>query len=99
MFSVNFTKSRTKIYLRLYCNGDNSYLCVSKPQICKLQGLDFILLYLFYLLNVSKKCSVFEIKTFLLNGTKHNLQFDYISTDLRYILHIYGNLMKKHNVT
>ena len=37
-FSINFSKRNTKICLSLHYNGDNSYLIVSRKEICKFKA-------------------------------------------------------------
>ena len=34
-FSIDFGEAKTKFYLSLYCNGDNSYLYVIRKEMCK----------------------------------------------------------------
>lgn len=42
LFSINFAKSKTKLFLSLHCNGNNRYMYASKIQIFNFKCLDNI---------------------------------------------------------
>ena len=56
LYSINFTKEKTKFCLSLHCNGANSYLFVNGTEIIKFKAKDSeITAYLLCLGNISKR--------------------------------------------
>ena len=63
LYSINFTKEKTKFYLSLHYNGANSYLFVNGTEIIKFKAKDSeITTYELYLGNISKNWSLDNIK-------------------------------------
>ena len=62
LFSINFAKSKTKLFLSLHCNGNKRYMYASKIQIFNFKGLD----------NIAPHLEWNRIK-----GNLHNFSIDY----------------------
>ena len=68
-FSINFTKSNIKFSSSLHYNGNESYLHVSKKEICKFKPHDNMPWHEFCLGTVSKEFTKDELSEICLNGT------------------------------
>ena len=69
LYSINFTKTNTKVCLSLHYNRANSYLFVSGTEIIKLKtGDSEIVANPLYLGNISKDLLVYNMKKTGLNG-------------------------------
>ena len=67
VLSTNFNKSKIKLCFSLYYNGDNSYLCVNKPEFCFGSALKGFM--------KDEKSEIF------LNDTVYGFSFDHISVE------------------
>ena len=99
MYSVNFTDKRKKYCLSLHYNGANSYLFVNGTEIIKFKGeRSEILATPLCLGNISKDCSVDNMKDTGLNGYFYDFSVDYDAITVDDILDINKYLMKNNNV-
>ena len=96
MYSFNFSKEDTKIYLSLHYNGVNSYLFVNGTEIIKFKAKDSeIVASPLCLGNISKDWSTDNMKKTGFNGYVYDFSVDYDATDVDDILDIHKYLMKK----
>ena len=96
MYSVNFTDNGDKYCLSLHYNWANSYLFVNDTEIIKFKAKDSkIVTSSLCLGNISKNCSVNNIKDAWLNGYVYDFSVDYDVTDVDDIKDIHKYLMKK----
>ena len=99
MYSVNFTDKRKKYCLSLHYNGANSYLFVNGTEIIKFKGeRSEILATPLCLGNISKDCSVDNMKDTGLNGYFYDFSVDYDAITVDDILDIHNYLMKKNDI-
>ena len=69
LYSINFTKHSTKLYLSLHYNGANTYLFVNGTEIIKFKAKDSkIVVYPLCLANISEDFSIDNMKKTELNG-------------------------------
>ena len=99
MYSVNFTDSRKKCCLNLHYNGANSYLFVNSLEIIKFKAKNSnIIASPLCLGNISKDCSVDNMKDTGLNGYVYDFSVDYDATSVDDIKDIQKYLIKKNNI-
>ena len=83
----------------MHYNRTNSYLLVNGTKIIKFKAKDSkILAYPLCLGNMSKECSVDNIKNNGLNGYVYDFSVDYDAIPADDILDIHKYLMKKHHM-
>ena len=83
----------------MHYNGANSYLFVNGTEIHKFKGKDSeIVVTLLCLGNISKDCSVDNMKKTWLNGYVSDFSVDYDAIVVDTILNIYNYLMKKSGI-
>ena len=96
LFSMNFTKEKTKFCLSLYYNGGNSYLFVNGTEIIKFKAKDSeIAACPLCLGNISKNWSVDNMKK---TGLKGYVSVDYDAIAVSDVLDIHKYLMKKNEI-
>ena len=94
MYSINFTKEKTKFYLSLHYNGANSFLFVNGTEIIKFKAKDSeINSYELCLGNISKDWSVDNMKKTGLNIYVYDFSVDYDVTAVSNILDIHKYLI------
>ena len=98
MYSINFTKEKTKFCLSLHYNGANSYLFVNGTKIIKFKAKDEINPYELCLGNISKDSSVDNMKKTSLKGCVYDFSVDYDATAVSDILDIHKYLMEKNKI-
>ena len=99
LYSINFTKENTKLWLSLHYNGANSYLFVNGTEIIKLKAkYSEIVATTLCLGNVSKEFSVDNMKKTRLDGYIYDFSIDYDAIAVHAILDIHKYLMKKHDI-
>ena len=99
MYSISFTLTKNKFYLKLHQNGANSYLFVNSTEIYKFKGKDSeILVGPICLGNISKDWSVDNMKKTGFTGYVYDFSVDYSATDVDDIKDIHKYLMKKNNI-
>ena len=99
IYSINFTKTNTKLCISLHYNGSNSYLFVNGTEIHKFKTNDSeIVATPLYLGNISKDFSVDNIKKTGLNGYVYDFVGDYDAIAVDDILDIHKYLMEKNNI-
>ena len=78
IYSINFTVTKTKICLRFYYNGANSYLFVNGTEIYKFKAKDSeTVASPLCLGNISKDLSTDNVKKNGLNGYVYEFNVDY----------------------
>ena len=83
----------------MHYNGANSYLFVNGTEIVKFKATDFeIAAYPLCLGNISKYCSVDNMKKTGLKGHVYDFSVDYNSIAVADILDIHKYLMKKNGI-
>ena len=83
MYSINFTVTKKKFCLCLHYNGGNSYLFVNGTEIYNFKPKDFeIVATPLCLGNISKDCSVDNIKKTGFNGYVYEFSVDYDATSV-----------------
>ena len=83
----------------MHYNRANSYLLVNGTKVVKFKAKDSkILPYPLCLGNMSKECSVDNIKNNGLNGYVYDFSVDYDAIPVDDILDIHKYLMKKHHM-
>ena len=94
--SINFSKANTKFCLSLHYNGEESYLYVSKTEICKFKAKVNVSCYNFCLGSVKyfTKDEQSEI-----SGTVYDFRVDHSSIKKEDILYIHQYLMIKDDVS
>ena len=99
MYSINFTKEKTKFCLRLHYNGVISYLFVNGTEIIKFKAKDSeITPYKLCLGSISKDWSVDHTKKTRFNGYIYDISVDYDAIPVSNILDIRKYLMKKNGI-
>ena len=99
MYSVNFTDNGDKYCLSLHYNRASSYLFVNGVEIIKFKAKDSnIITNPLCLGNISKDCSVDNMKDTGLNGYVYDFSVDYNATDVDDIKDIHKYSMKKSNI-
>ena len=99
LYSINFTKEKTKFGLSLHYNGANSYLFVNGTEVIKFKAKDFkINPYELCLGNISKDWSVDNMKKTGLKGFVYDFSVDYDAIAVSDILDIHKYLMKKNEI-
>ena len=99
MYPINFTVTKKKFCFSLYCNGANSYLFANGTEIYKFKAKDFkIVTSPLCLWNISRDCSIDNMKKTGFNGYVYDFSVDYDSTDIDDIKDIHKYLMKKITV-
>ena len=97
--SINFTVTRKKFCLSLHYNGANSYLSVNGTGIYKFKAKDSeIVATPLCLGNISKDCSVDNMKKTGFNGYIYEFSVDYDAIAVDDILDIHKYLMMKNNI-
>ena len=80
----------------MHCNKANIYLFVNGTEIYKFKAKDSeIVADLLCLGNISKDCSVDNMKKTGFNGNVYEFSVDYNATDVHDMLHIHKYLMKR----
>ena len=98
-YSINLTITKRKFCLSLYYNGANSYLFVNGTEIIKLKAKDSeIVATPLCLGNISKDCSVYNMKKTGLYGYVYDFSVDYDAIAVNDILDIHKHIMKKNNM-
>ena len=99
MYSINFTVTRKKNFLRLHYNGANSYLFVYGTEIYKFKAKDTeIVASPLCLGNISKDWSADNMKKTGFNGYVYDFSVDYDAIAVDDIKDIHKYLMKKNNI-
>ena len=99
LYSINFTKEKTKFCLSLHYNGANSYLFVNGTEIIKFNAKDSeISAFPLCLGNISKDCSVDNMKKTGLKSYVYDSNLDYDDISVSDILDIHKYLMKKNGI-
>ena len=99
MYSINFTKTNTKLCLSLHYNGGNSYLFVNGKEIIKSKAKDSdIVATPLCLGNISKDFSVDNMKETELNGYVFDFSVDYHAIVVHDVLDIHTYFMQKNNI-
>ena len=99
LYSINFTKEKTKFCLSLHYNGVNSYLLVNGTEIIKFKTKDSeINPYELCLGNISKDRSVDNMKKTGLKGCIYEFNVDDDAIKVSDILDIHKYLMGKNGI-
>ena len=99
MDSINLTVTKKKFCLSLHYNGANSYLFVNGTEIYKFKPKDSeIVATPLCLGNISKHCSVDNMKKTGFNNYVYDFSVDYDVTDVDDIKDIHKYLMKKNDI-
>ena len=99
MYSINFTKNKTKFCLSLHYNGANKYSFVSGIEIYKFKAIDSEIVDTPLCLgNVSKDWKVDNMKKTVLNGYVYDFRVHYDAIPVDDISDIHKYLMKKNNM-
>ena len=99
MYSVKFTERNKKFCLSLHYNGANSYLFVNGTEIYKFKAKDSeIVATPLCLGNISKDCSVNNMRKTGLNGYVYDFSVDYDAIAVDDILDTHNYLMKKNDI-
>ena len=99
MYSISFTVTKKEFCLSLHYNGVKSYLFVNGTAIYKFKAKDSkIVANQLCLGNISKDCSVDNMKKTGLNGYVYYFSVDYDATDVDDIKDIHKYLMKKNDI-
>ena len=97
-YSINFSRSQGKFYLRLHHNGRNSFLFANATKIHQFKAKDSeTKRYPLCLGNISKDFSVDNMKQTELNRYVYDFNVDYNIIDTSNIIDIHKYLMKKHD--
>ena len=97
VYSINFTKENTGVFLSLHYNGANSYLFVNDTEIIEFKAKDSeITAYPLCLGKISKDRSVDNMKKTGLKGYVYEISVDYNANTVSDILDIHKYLMKKN---
>ena len=100
MYSISFTEHNKKFCLSLPYNGANSYLFVNGKEIIKFNAKVFeIVATSLCLGNISKDCSVDNMKKTGLNGYVYDFSVDYRTVFAVLISNIHKSLMIKNDIT
>ena len=96
IYTINFTVTKKKFYLRLHYNGENSYMFVNGTEIYKFKAkVSEIVAAPLCLGNILKDCSTDNMKKTGFNRYVYYFSVDYDATDVDDILDIHKYLMKK----
>ena len=96
MYSINFTVTKNKFCLSLYCNGGNSYLFVNGKEIIKFKAKDCeIVASPLCLGNISKDWSIDNMKKTGLTGYVYDFSADCNAITIDDIKDIHNYMMKK----
>ena len=96
-YSINFSRSQTKLCLSLNYNGSNSFLFPNGTKIYQFKTKDSeIKTYPLCLGETSRYFSVDNMKKTGLNGYVYDFSVDYNAITVDDILDIHKYLMKKH---
>ena len=96
IYTINFTVTKKKFYLRLHYNGENSYMFVNGTEIYKFKAkVSEIVAAPLCLGNILKDCSADNMKKTGFNRYVYYFSVDYDATDVDDILDIHKYLMKK----
>ena len=96
MYSINFTKEKTKFCLNLHYNGRNSYLFANGTKIIKFKAKDSeINPHELCLGNISKDWSIDNMKKTSLKGYVYVFSVDYDAIAVSDVLDIHKYLIKK----
>ena len=100
MYSINFTVTKKKFCLSLHYNGANSYLFVNGTEIYKFKAkYSETVPTPLCLGNISKDCSVDNMKNTGFNGCVYDFSVDYDNIAVDNTLDIrHKYLMKKNNI-
>ena len=99
LYSINFTKEKTKFCLSLHHNGANSYLFVNGTEIIKFKTkVSKINPYKLCLGNISKDWSADNMKKTSLKGFFYDFSVDYDATEVSDILNIHKYLIEKNDI-
>ena len=99
MYSPNFTVDNKRFCLRLYYNGDNSYLFVNGKEIHKFKAKDSeIVPYQLCLGGLSKDFEVGYTRASGLTGYVYDFSIDYGAISNDKILDIHKYLIEKNNI-
>ena len=99
LYSINFTKEKTKFCLSLHYNGADSYLFLNGTEITKFKAEDSeITPYPLCLGNISKEWSVHNMKKTGLKGCVYDFSIDYDASEVSDILYIHKYLMEKNEI-
>ena len=99
LYSINFTKEKTKFCLSLHYNGANSYLFVNSTEIIKFKAKDSeINSYELCLGNISKDCSVDNMKKTSWAGFVYDFSVDYDAIVVSDVINIHKYLMEKNGI-
>ena len=99
MYSINFTKVKTKFCLNLHNNGDDSYLFVNGTEIHEFKAKDSVIVPNNLCLgNAFKDFSASNMKKNGFNDYNYDFSVDYNSTDVDDIKDTHKYLMKKNNI-
>ena len=98
--SINFGKTNTKFWLRLYYNADNTYLFVNGKEIFKFKAdnKNGNFLTQFCLRSISNGFSATESREVSLNGNVYDFSVDYNSIDKSDILNTHKYSLTKDNI-
>ena len=97
--SINFAKENTKFCLRFHYNRANSYLLVNGREIIKFKAKDSeITPCKLCLGNISKDCSIYNMKKTGLKDCVYDFGVDYDASDFDDIKDIHTYLMKKNDI-
>ena len=99
MYSMNFTLTKKNVCLSLHYNEANSYLFSNDTEIYKFKAKDSeILVGLICLGNISKDCSLDNMKKTGFTGYVYDFSVDYEATAVDNIKDIHKYLMEKSNI-
>ena len=99
LYSINFTKEKTKFHLSLHYNRANSYLFVNGTEIIKSKAKDSeINPHELCLENISKDWSLDNMKKTSLQGCVYDFSVDYDAISVSDILDIHKYLMEKNKI-
>ena len=99
MYSIKFTVTKKKFYLSFYYNAANSYLFANGTEIDKFKAKDSeIVAVPLCFWNISRDCSVDNMKKTRFNGYIYDFNVDYDAVAVDDIVDIHKYLMKKNNV-
>ena len=99
VYSINFTKEKTKFCLSLHYNGADSYSFVNGTEIIKFKVKDSeITPYELCLGNISKDWSIDNMKKTSLKGCVYDFNVDYNAILVSDILDIHKYLMEKNKI-
>ena len=99
MYLINFTVTKKKLCLSLYCNGANSYLFVNGTEMYKFKAkYSENVASPLCLGNTSREWSVYNMKKTGFNGYVYDFSVDCDATDVDDIKDIHKYLLKKNNI-